>query len=202
MNEPDWRDFSQAGEQSAILEHTPRTGRFLDVGAWDAFAMSNVRALYEDGWGGVLVEPNPSHAARLRDVYRFSAAVRVLEVAVGPRSAGPTARFQMTLDATSTGDPETFAKWQGEVAYTGEAEVAVVAMPSLWASHGPFDFVSIDAEGWSGSVFMDLVAQCRPFPACICVEHDGAFAALEKLAWNDGYKRVLLNGTNLVLARR
>lgn len=195
------RDFSQFGEQAAILANTPAIGTFLDIGAYDAFTFSNVRALYENGWGGVLVEPNPSHAARLRHTYRFSLAVTVLEVAVAPVPLrAPTVRLALTDDATSTADPATLTKWAGEVLYSGSADVAAMTLPDLWSTHGPFQFVSIDAEGWSVPIFNDLLAQCRPLPACLCVEHDGRHTACQRRAEQHGYRRVTENGTNLVLA--
>ena len=60
-------NYSQGGEQAAILEYfgEKRDGRFLDVGAFDFRGLSNVRALAERGWGGVLVEPDPQAFASL-----------------------------------------------------------------------------------------------------------------------------------------
>lgn len=201
MPEPDGRDYSQFGEQAAIIGNTPAVGTFLDIGSWDAYAMSNVRALYENGWGGVLVEPHPGHAARLRHAYRYSLAVTVLEMAVSPVPLlTPTVRVALTDDATSTADPATLTKWSGEVEYSGSADVAAVTLPDLWATHGPFQFVSVDAEGWSVPIFNDLLAQCRPLPACVCVEHDGRHTACQRRAERLGYSVVAVNGTNLVLA--
>lgn len=71
------KDYSQAGEQAAILDafaerghesHGDRkpffgagetVGRFLDVGSWDPITFSNTRALFELGWSGVMIEPAP-----------------------------------------------------------------------------------------------------------------------------------------------
>jgi len=203
--EPDaaGRDFSQFGEQAPILENTPRIGTFLEIGAWDAWEFSNVRALYENGWGGVLVEPQPGHAERLRKAYAWSLAVTVLELAVAPvriARSGQPVRLAMTDDAMSTADPDTFAKWAGQIAYSGSVDVAVTSMPALWESHGPFQFVSIDAEGWSVPIFQDLLQQCRPLPPCLCVEYDHRYTAVVRLARGCGYRVALENGTNVVLA--
>lgn len=203
MRGPEHRDYSQFGEQAAILANTPAYGAFLDIGAWDAYTFSNVRALYEDGWRGVLVEPHPGHASRIRDVYRFSDRAAVLEVAVVPdvvRGDRDTVRLQLTEDATSTGDPATHHKWRDEIAYTGEADVQAVSVADLWASHGPFQFVSIDAEGWSVPLLHDLLEWARPLPQCVCVEFDWHLGLVLNLSAASGYRVVAQNTTNLVLA--
>jgi hypothetical protein len=61
------RDYSQFGEQAAILQAadkgldnpSPEDRRFLDIGAWDPITFSNTRALFELGWSGVIIEPAP-----------------------------------------------------------------------------------------------------------------------------------------------
>lgn len=195
------RDYSQFGEQAAILEHTPRVGTFLDVGAYDAFTFSNVRALYEDGWGGVVVEPHPGHAERLRKQYAYSLAVTVLELAVADTArAGGTVRLELTDDATSTADPATHHKWRDEIHYDGQADVQAVSIRDLWESHGPFQFVSLDAEGWSVPIFSDLLRECRPLPPCVCVEFDWHRGLAEHQARLHGYRVVCQNDTNLVFA--
>lgn len=201
-SEPAGRDYSQYGEQEAILRHTPQAGRFLEVGSWDAFDLSNVRALYENGWSGVLVEPHPGHAARLRHTYRYSTAVDVLERAVVIEGVGATIALHLSDDAVSTADERTRQKWEAEARYALEPlEVATVTIAALWREHGPFQFVSLDAEGFSVPILEELLEHCRPLPACVCVEFDHLERRARRAAWNYGYRSVLANDTNLVLAK-
>ncbi len=76
--------YSQMGEDLVVealfgmLGIAPRT--YLDIGAADPIRMNNTYRLYRQGGRGVLVEPNPTFAARLR-----SARPRdvVLEAGIG-----------------------------------------------------------------------------------------------------------------------
>ena len=38
-------------------------------------------------------------------------------------------------------------------------------------------------------------------PTVICVEHDGKASAIDRIAARKGYRRVLLNETNIVFAK-
>ena len=52
--------FSQSDEEKYIVEYfNGKTGRFLDIGAYDGKAFSNTYKLGLLGWSGVLVEPAP-----------------------------------------------------------------------------------------------------------------------------------------------
>lgn len=206
MNEPETtfglRDYSQDGEQDVILRYAPTIGRFLEVGGFDAEEFSNVRALYERGWGGLIVEPHPGHADRLRRHYFGSLAVQVLEVAVKPRS-WPAEHGQLwtTDDAVSTLDAATLAKWREEVPYDPEpVEVPLFDLAELWESRGPFQFVSIDAEGWSVQILADLLEACRPLPQVVCVEYDEALGDVRRAVKAAGYRIRFQNGTNLIAA--
>ena len=196
-------DWSQDGEQREILHVVDaRTGRFLDVGAFDAYEMSNTRALFEDGWGGTLLEPNPTHAERLRAQYAGEERVEIREVAVVPVAlAHRPAVLAVTDDATSTVDRATEAKWADEVAYSGHLEVASCTLDDLWDGEG-WDFVNLDAEGYSVPLLADLLRLTahhgRP-PRCICVEYDSELRAVRDLALRYGYGLIFTNGTNAVL---
>lgn len=193
------KDFSQFGEQAVILEHVgAKRGRFLDIGAYDAFVFSNVRALFELGWTGLLVEPHPVHAERLRGQYPAESGVQVVEAAVGPLPG--TGHLRTTLDATSTMHAPTYDKWRGECAYDAETtEVPVLSLTQVFAS-GPFDVVSIDAEGWSVPL-LDRMFQLGHRPRVVVVEHDHGVVQVALLGRNAGYRVALRNGTNVVLVK-
>lgn len=191
-------DHSQFGEQSVILEHCGKQGRFCDVGAYDAFTFSNTRALVERGWGGVAIEPNPEHAARLRTQYPAGGDVVVVEAALGLFPG--VADMRMTSDATSTAHAATYAKWRDQVDYQeGIVQVPVVTWGEVWQRQGPFHVVSIDAEGWS----MPLLGRLLDLghrPRVIVVEHDGQLVNAAMLGSAAGYRVALRNDTNLVMA--
>ena len=77
-------DYSQHG-QALILRQliTPDTPRILvDIGAHDGMTNSNSRALVEQGWRAVLVEPLPMAFAQLRENCRDFPETTLL---LGPR---------------------------------------------------------------------------------------------------------------------
>lgn len=193
-------DYSQNGEQLVIAEHAgDKPGRFCDVGAYDAFALSNTRALFERGWGGVVIEPNPAHAQRLRSQYPEGGGVVVIEAAMGLFPG--TAEMRMTDDATSTAHAPTYAKWRDTSDYhPGVVQVPVVTWGQVWERQGPFDVVSIDAEGWSMPLLDRLLALGHR-PRVIVVEHDGRLIDAAIAGGAAGYLVALRNGENVVLVR-
>lgn len=198
MTAAEIQDYSQNGEQAFILECTPAQGRFLDVGAFAAEALSNTRALYGRGWSGVLVEPSPGPARRLIEAYAGCERAAVVCAAVG-RERG-LIEMHATDDAVSTTDPACYALWKDTVPYLGKFFTPVVTFADLINQFGPFDFVNIDTEGSSVDLLHNLL-EIPMNPACICVEHDNRVAEAIELAQRRGYRVVHLNGTNLIIAK-
>lgn len=190
-------DYSQNGEQNAILLACPRRGRFLDVGAYDAEHCSNTRALWELGWGGVLVEPVPQHAERIRRTYDDDPDVVVMQAAVGMEAG--MAEMRVTRMMMSTLHAETYEKWRERVPYHKRpVRVSVVTLPEVWALHGPFEFVNLDAEGLSVDLLGILMTIAAP--ACVCVEHDDRLDEVAEIAAACGYEILDANAENTVLA--
>lgn len=67
--------------QTAFVSIKPM-GRLLEIGAFDAFAMSNSRALIELGWSAVLFEPSPGPLRALVKEYGNNPKVEVVAAAV------------------------------------------------------------------------------------------------------------------------
>src|SRR5205823_5540735 len=68
------RDYSQHGEQKIITRffseyHRQYTPYCVDAGAYDGIVGSNSRALFEAGWSGMVIEPNPRVFKRLVSLY-------------------------------------------------------------------------------------------------------------------------------------
>src|SRR5690242_9964329 len=86
-------NYSQNDEEAAILRACKHVEpqRFLDIGAYHPIDNSNTRALYEAGWSGVLVEPQPytqdgqgnmGGMARLIEEYNNNPRITLLQLAV------------------------------------------------------------------------------------------------------------------------
>jgi FkbM family methyltransferase len=125
-----------------FFDRVPR-GYFVEVGANEPEALSQTRHLEALGWGGVLIEPQPALAQRLKQ----ERSAKVFAVACSSRqNAGST----MTLHLAgiySSFDPGLSIS---TVSPDGAVAVPVRTLDDILVEAGapsPLDFVSIDVEG-------------------------------------------------------
>lgn len=192
---------TQRGEDKIIREFFgDEKGRFLDVGAWDGVDKSNVRFLAEDGWGGVLVEPAVRPFLKMARNYAGFEDVQLVHAAI-MQSAG-ISRWWDTEDALSTFSARHMRQWaEGAGVPFQEMWIAHVTFPDLFrALPGPYDFVSIDAEGHSVSLlqsFDPVLVSAR----LVCVEHDDRHPDIDEWAKTYGYRRVSATTENVFLGK-
>ena len=194
--------YSQNNEQEVLLEELAgkTDGRFLDLGAFDAKAFSNTRALYELGWNGVMVEPSPGPFRALVQEYGYEPRITLVHAAVGIAPA--VERMYATDDALSCLGERQLAKARSEgYTFYGTFVQQIMPFTTLLAACGAlYDFVSIDIEGTSADLF--LYALTMISPKCWCVEHDGRFRELEEKARKYyGYRLASQNGENCIFVR-
>lgn len=166
--------FSQCGEDRIVKWILEVLGidrpRYLDVGAFDPRRLSNTFLFYALGGSGVLVEPSPSRAARIR---RERPRDVCLNAGIGG-TARPDAPFYVMRSAPLS----TFSREEAErmVAECGEEIVEELRIPLLTpaevlAEHfdDGIDYLSLDVEGLEQEVLeaFDLDAHR---PAVLCVE--------------------------------
>ena len=219
--------YSQGEEQDHILANVPATGRFLDIGSWHPTVFSNVRALLENGWSGVMIEPAPGPFINL-----LRACVQCGDVPVEPygerksmkcdKCGGPRygdsypqiiliqaavscekglVLITATDDALSSSNQKNIDTWGERGGFYGKFLVPAITMQQIANQFGgDFSFVNIDAEGSSGDLFHALLATGMR-PNCICVEHDGRIVELDSAAKAAGYRQVYMNGENLIFAQ-
>ena len=195
--------YSQNAEERAILAACPEsTGRFLDIGAWNAICMSNTRALFEQGWGGVLVEPSPLPFAKIQAEYAdVPDRITVINAAVGIEDV-ESVEMWITEDAVSTSDETAHHRWRNTAKYESERmTVSVITLERLFAEHGEFDFINIDTEGSSVDLCLRLLTLGYR-PRCICVEHDERVVEVLGVANAAGYVCSYASGENLVLVKQ
>ena len=120
-----------------------RPGYFVDVGANEPEERSQTWHLEKRGWTGVLIEPQPAPAARLREARR----AKVYEVACStPRNAGNTMRLHLAGIHSSL-DPNLNIS---TVTPHGAIDVPVTTLDRVLSDAKapvPIDFLSIDVEG-------------------------------------------------------
>lgn len=193
-------DYSQSQEQAAILAafEGRAPGRFLDIGAYHPTQFSNTRALYDLGWGGLMIEPSPGPLAALVREYGNSDRVQVMSAAVG--IAPGFVALHVSDDAVSTGSAETYATWQKDGGYYGMLFVPIITLEQIANQFGGHDFWNIDAEGMSADIFQQML-KLRMRPRCVCVEFDNRLPELCEAATQCGYRLTMSNGTNAVFVR-
>jgi FkbM family methyltransferase len=140
--------FPSERETALVAEYfssVPR-GYFVEVGANDPVALSQTWHLEQQGWTGVLIEPQPALAQRLRE----SRKAKVYECACSAPSDSGT-RLTLNLSEPSTIhaslNPDHFVAGTD---FVGVIEVVVLTLDEILSEAGapqPIDFVSIDVEG-------------------------------------------------------
>lgn len=176
------KNYSQNNEQDIILEFfNGRVCSFLDIGAFDGVELSNTRALAELGWSGIMVEPSPVCAVDLiQSVIQFDRRVSVWTCAV----SGTTGIALLSLTGEKT------KKWANSIEPTFPEDyipsrinvpvyVPTVRIGSI-LEHGPFEFISIDAEWKDFEILMDA-PQYLPGCELLCIESSSAECRIEMI---------------------
>jgi FkbM family methyltransferase len=198
--------YSQRDEERYILDAftdsewwAPDRPSVLDIGAWDAKEFSNSRALIERGSSAVLVEPSPRPLENLLREYGTTANVQIVAACVGV-STDRWAELSVSADGVSTTEAANREQWKDAGGYYGKLVVPNVTLANLLDRFGGFDFVSIDTEGTSVDIALQLFAT-EMFPRCVCVEHDGRLVELGGAAAARGYKQVYVSTENAVFVK-
>lgn len=173
---------SQFGEDRILASFLPDKGFYVDVGAYHPHLYSNTYRLYQKGWSGICVDPNPStrrlfRLFRPRDSY-FTAGVGV---------KGHRLYFQHK-DGAYNG----FSQHPTQP-LIGTTEVPI--WPLLTFINRPVDFLNVDCEG------MDLeVLQTHDWkikPTVIAVEGKRG-SKVENFLIEKGYSLKAIAGETLI----
>jgi len=168
-----------------------RKGFFVEVGANAPQQGSQSWQFEQAGWSGVLVEPQPDLAERLR---RMRRAHVVAAACSSPANAGKT----MTLHVLGP-----HSSLNRELAVTGvvaESEIAVQirTLDDILQEAGapsPIDFVSIDVEGHEAEVLSGFDLE-RWRPRLLLIEDHVTNLATHRFVTRAGYKLIRRTGPN------
>lgn len=178
------RSWSEHGEDLIVLNmikldtYDVSPIRYLDIGASDPFFLSNTYLLYSLGASGVLVEPNPEDAHRLRHKRRRDV---VVNAAISDQPNGTAKLYRLSAGAYNTlledkakrvvADSQSFAP-QERQSLTGTIDVDLVSINDLVRSHfapATLNFISIDTEGFDLRILRSIdwalmtTRMARPF---------------------------------------
>jgi len=169
----------------------PARGFFVDVGANDPQCGSQSWALEQAGWRGVLIEPQPDLAEKLRR----NRSARVFAAACSsPGNAGKTMPLYLAGMLSSL---------DGGLAVTGMRPQGIVEVPirtlddmlTEAAAPSPIDFLSIDIEGHEVEALTGFdFARWRP--RLILMEDHVTSLAKHRLLLRSGYRLIRRTGLN------
>lgn len=193
--------YSQNNEDAIVSDYFGgATGNLLDIGAYDGESFSNSRRLLMAGWSGALVEPLPGCAEKCRALYHDNPRVSVVEAAIGPdarRVKFHVSEMMSTIDHTFELHRK---KWHN--LNFGEIEVEQITFADLLARVGvKFDFITIDVENYNVDIVRQIPAAVWAGARCLCIEHDGHTAEIERTAQSHGFRRIAWNAENIIVVR-
>ena len=195
--------FTQRDEEKYILEFFKnKTGRFLDIGAYDGERFSTTRALALKGWGGVCIEPSPSVLPALHQRYDCRNDVEILEIAVCIAS-GPIPFFDSNGDMISSTSSEHVEKWKKTAGVKfRQIKVNAITPWDLFLRIGyDFDFINLDVEGTNIEIFSRMPFEKLDKVKMFCVEFDSHPLEVLRLVTPYGFTLLHQTAENLLLVR-
>lgn len=190
--------YSQNSEESIILDFFKNEiGTFLDLGSFTGIELSNVRALAERGWSGVMVEPSPTIFQQLIKNYCGFTKIDCYNLAVGLETK--IATLFDNHNAVATMYEEETRRW-GNTQEFKKINVPLFHIHEFLETlrYKTFDFISCDIEGGDLEILenLDLFALKTKM---VCVEWNSKnFEKYDKVIKKFAFKLVHQNAENLI----
>ncbi len=199
-------NFSQNNEQEIIQNYFgSRVGNFLSIGENDGETLSNVRALALSGWTGVCLEPDPEPFKRLETLYANS-QIACWNIAIGTETG--TLPFFASGSHLKKGDigllgtlkKSEIARWKNTEEFE-KIEVEVFTWKDFYkqCECGPFEFISIDAEGMDLDILRQMgLKDLGVELLCIEWNHNAQVKSeVHKICTKAGLRFIAMNFENL-----
>jgi FkbM family methyltransferase len=198
---------SQNKEEQYILEYFGDfVGTFCSIGENDGMTLSNVRALFERGWKGVMIEPDPKPFAKLEALYKGQKGLYPYQYAISNHNGKAVLNTSgALLNTGDTGLVSTFhiaemERFKRVVKYE-PIEVTTYSWRTAlnrWKIK-QFDFISCDAEGEDLTIMKQIDLTNTK---CVCVEWNGVEDLKEQFSkLMPDFKIIYTSGENLIFAR-
>jgi FkbM family methyltransferase len=166
--------FAQQGEDLIIRDMLRwfkiTRPTYLDIGANDPVFDNNTYLFYLKGSRGVLVEPNPSFAAKLQ---KARPEDRVLAIGIGPTDVGAADYYMVRgddqMNTFSKEQADFLIKLKGPNAIERVIQVPLVNVNEVIAENfdGPPNILSVDTEGFDLEILKSLdFTRFRPHVVC------------------------------------
>lgn len=138
-----------------------RDGYFVDIGAHDGRSYSNSRPLWERGWSGILVEPDPDTFKILCANYPNQDRLTLINAAIC--AVDGNAQFAKHRDPQRTGWHSMCKEW---IATWGDGAARVISVKAMRFESLPLppaiDFLSVDTEGYDYEIIRLIPESIRP----------------------------------------
>jgi FkbM family methyltransferase len=201
--------YSQNNEDQLIKHYfNGYSGTLMEIGANDGVTLSNSKLLLDNGWSGVLVEPNDKCLIKLHDLYDSRTDIQIIPFGVSDK-CGTVDFYESGSHITkddhsliSTIHQSELKRWKGSrFDNFTKSEIEVVDVPTLMelSIYDTFDFISIDTEGEDVTILKQLDLTDVH---CICIEHNSnSVNRSEILRICHDYKILHENNENLILVK-
>ena len=142
-------------------------GFYVDVGAAHPVMENDTKALYDQGWSGITIEPNPALFAELQQQRPRD---RSLNVALSDQ-VGDALYYEVVGTGLSTLDPQEAERCRGNGYEIVERRVWTMTLAGVLSANPPsrFDLLKVDVEGFEEQV-LDANDWDRFRPSVIVVE--------------------------------
>lgn len=199
--------YSQSNEEQVILDYFKGyVGTFVSLGENDGITFSNVRALAERGWSGIMVEPDPEAFARLEKLYLEYKGLYTYNYAIGDHNGKKILQKSSSLlqngdtGLVSTFNASEMERFKSVVKYTPVEVQQYTWRTALnrWSIQ-EFDCVSLDVEGNEMQILPDMDLSKTKL---LVIEHNGRQdLKLQYEKYLEGFKLIYTSAENLIYCR-
>lgn len=199
--------YSQNSEEQVILDYFKGyVGTFASLGENDGITFSNVRALAERGWSGVMIEPDPEAFSRLEKLYLEYKGLYTYNYAIGDHNGKKILQKSSSLlkngdtGLVSTFNASEMERFKSVVNYTPIEVQQYTWRTALnrWSIQ-EFDCISLDVEGSEMQILPDIDLTKTK---CVCIEHNGRQdLKLEYEKYLEGFRLIYTSAENLIYVR-
>lgn len=198
--------YSQNNEDEIILSYfKDKKGTFISIGENDGITFSNVRALVELGWRGVMVEPSPTAFERCKENYKNFEGLYFYPFALGVTNDeiefwdSETHLNKGDHGLLSTADEKELDRWPGQK--YNKIKVKCFRWKTFLnrLTIKTFDAISLDAEGLDIEILKQIDLRDT---SLVCVEWNSkpeVKAELDKLLI--GFNVMYISPENLIYVR-
>lgn len=194
--------YSQNREEEILINNLPKEGYLLDIGAHDGKQWSNSRALIEQGWKAILVEPSPVVFVELmNNTADYRDSVQLANMALTSGNEDIVTFYDSIGDGISGYDEAHLIKWGKPMTWRPMFINLVNVKKFLKHVGYDFEFINIDTEGTNWEILTAIPWSQMTRIKMVCVEYDNKAPEMTDFMKDNGFALVHRNGENLIFEK-